>query len=314
MRRAFWTIGIVLVLLSAGVLLFCGGPGDEGRKEEGIVRWRGRIAAANVKPETSSAVRRLQKATNDAVKVVGTETNLMALASAREELEERDLTEMQREILQELRNVLISRADLKTIRALIERAKALPGVDGDVFKLPVALRRAIVAALSGCGVGALSDMYEFFDDPDPEIVQMTTQAFEQKLMDMSLSDYDRSPILVQISQEIDDQMVLSRLLFMVGLSRPSVGVNTILKIMFEGNEVAKAMAPNLMQTFTFQEGIDTPQAAAEYLKEHPDPEWADQFYGGMKGFSENIITPEKSETADSEGGKRQSEDNQKNTK
>ena len=141
----------------------------------------------------------------------------------------------------------------------------------------------------GCnkGVGmvrssCLPEVAGFLGDADSEVVQAAVERFEEALSDIDLSDRERAEILIQAAKVINDPEVMDSMLFELNNMRHSVGVETIKTLMREGNEATQQVLADNIEFFVSEEGIDTPQKLDAWLKENPDDEGDEEFYGKPK--------------------------------
>ena len=117
-------------------------------------------------------------------------------------------------------------------------------------------------------------------DGDEEVVQSAIEKYEEALSDLDLSDRDRSLILIQASKVIDDADAMDSMLFELNNMRHSVAVKTLKVLMAEGNKATKQVLPEAIEFYTGEENINSPLKLDEWLKQNPDEEGDDEFYGG----------------------------------
>ena len=102
------------------------------------------------------------------------------------------------------------------------------------------------------------------------------------LSDFDLSARERSEILIQASKVINDADAIDSMLFELNNMPNSIAVETIKRLMIEGNTATKQVLPENVEFFTGEENMNTFEKLDEWLKENPDDEDDEEFYGGSK--------------------------------
>ena len=152
--------------------------------------------------------------------------------------------------------------------------------NGSVGSLQI--KMAAIEALGWFGAGCLPELAGFLADSDGEVVQSAIERYEEMLSDFDLSDRERSEILVQASKVIDDADAIDSMMFELNNMRHSVAVETIKRLMVEGNNATRSVLPDNIEFYTGEEGIDSAEKLDDWLKSNPDDEDDEEFYGGSK--------------------------------
>ena len=197
--------------------------------------------------------------------------------------DEANLNAEQRKMIEAIRAAL-SDDDRKTVLKLVNRLQKSPEwPDG----IPKSIKLAAIEALGWFGSSCLPELAGFLADADDEVVQAAIDRYQEMLGDFDLSDRERADILVEASKIINDADSMDSLLFEVINMRHSEAVKTFKRLMAEGNPATKAVLPDNVEFYTGEEGLDTPEKLDEWLKQNPDDEGDDEFYGGAKAESKN---------------------------
>lgn len=199
-----------------------------------------------------------------------------------DEEEESKLNDFSRKVLQELQLALDSE-NFDRVSKLVTKMLEIPP-DPKFGKEGVAtlLRRKAVEALGWFGAKAMPELVGMLGDADPEIVQATFDQFSLALEDISLSDYERADIIVMASKVLTNSDDLEMLLMEINNMRHSVGAGALVEICLEGTDAAKRMMPDAIEFFTGEDNLTTVDDIENWLKENPDGEDDDDFYGGDK--------------------------------
>ena len=190
--------------------------------------------------------------------------------------DEANLTEVQRKLIEAIRAAL-DEENKKEVLRLVQRLQKSPEwPDG----IPKSIKMAAIEALGWFGASCLPELAGFLADADAEVVQAAVDKYDEMLSYIDLSDRERAEILVQASKIITDTDALDTMMFELNNMRHSVAVETIKRLMVEGNAATKSVLPENVEFVTGEENLDTPEKLDEWLKENPDDEDDDEFYGG----------------------------------
>ena len=204
--------------------------------------------------------------------------------------DESNLTEAQRRIIEAIRAALEDNNREEVLKLVQKLQKSQEWPDG----IPKSIKMAAIEALGWFGSSCLPELTGFLADSDAEVVQTTVEKFEEMLSDFDLSARERSEILVQASKVIDDADAIDSMLFELNNMPRSIAVETIKRLMAEGNAATKSVLPDNVEFFTGEENMDTPAKLDEWLKQNPDDEGDEEFYGGSSAEgskSKDAIVP-----------------------
>lgn len=192
--------------------------------------------------------------------------------------DEAKLTEVQRGIIEAIRAALDAE-NKKEVLKLVQRLQKSPEwPDG----IPKSIKLAAVEALGWFGASCLPELAGFLADGDEEVVQSAIEKYEEMLSDFDLSPRERSEILIQASKVINDADAMDSMLFELNDMPHSIAVETIKRLMVEGNAATQQVLPDNIEFYTGEENMNTPEKLDEWLKQNPDDEGDDEFYGGSK--------------------------------
>jgi len=197
-----------------------------------------------------------------------------------DDADESELSKLQASVLRQLREALDDNS-LPRVRKAVAKfnlPKSQGGLGGDV---PKVMRSHAVSALGWFGSSAASDLIDFMADMDPEIEEDAFQNFEQALDDWDISDRERADILKTLMRALHDTDRIDMMLMALNNMRNSVKGQTILDIMSSGTQEARAMMREQLEFFTDFDVTDA-SAVSDWIKNNPDNEWDDEFYGANK--------------------------------
>ncbi len=192
--------------------------------------------------------------------------------------DESKLTEVQRSIIEAIRAALDAENKKEVLKLVQGLQKSPEWPDG----IPKSIKMAAIEALGWFGKSCLPELAGFLGDADPEVVEFATDKYSEMLSDIELSDYERAEILVAASKIINDSEAMDSMLSEVNNMRHSVAVNTFKTLWKEGNAATKQVLPDNIEFYTGEENISTPEKLDKWLKENPDDEDDDEFYGRPK--------------------------------
>ena len=195
-----------------------------------------------------------------------------------DEDDESKLNDEQRKTINAIR-LALDNDDRKTVLQLVQTLqKSEEWPDG----IPKSIKMAAIEALGWFGSSCLPELAGFLADADSEVVEAAIERFEEMLSDIDLSDRERSKILVQASKVIDDSDAMDSMLSELNNMRHSVAIETIKQLMAEGGAATKSILTEAIEFYTGEEGLDTPEKLDKWLKENPDDEDDEEFYGASK--------------------------------
>lgn len=207
-----------------------------------------------------------------------------------DDLDESDLSELEKAVLAQIRAALDSN-NLKALRRALARfsqAKSKGGLGGDI---PKVLRQHALTALGWFGGAAAADLVEFMADVDPEIEEDAFAKFELALDDWEMGDRERSDILVTALKALTDTERIDSLMMNLNNMRNSVKSDTILTILETGSDASKAVMREQYEFYTdsvvADEGAGSDDAQIfenvnKWKSENPDDPGDEEFYGPQK--------------------------------
>lgn len=270
----------VILVLAATVALLSGGDSSESDKD--LARRSLRIRTVDqrgrnrLSAEKSKLVRKGDRGKSSKTALAIREKPSLRLDDA----EDAKLSALAKSILKDLQDALDS-DDFKRISTILARMQSLMA-RGKFSDIPVSIRLKAVEALGWFGAKGVPEMVGFLADADPEVVQMSIEQIENALDDITLSDRERSEIISIASKYITDDDALEYIFMNINDMRPSVGIGTLVDICENGNEQSRAKMPDAIEFFTGDGEIRTVEDAERWLEENPDPEGADEQWGGWK--------------------------------
>ena len=189
--------------------------------------------------------------------------------------DEAGLTAAQKELIAAIRDAL-DREDKRRVLSLVRNLQASDEwPDG----IPKSIKMAAMDALSWFGAAGIAEIAGFLGDSDGEVVQTAIEKYEEALSDIELSDRERSLILIEAAKFINDADAMDSMMSELNNMRHSVGVETIKAMMENGTAATKKVLPDNIEFFTGEENLDTPEKLDEWLKNNPDGEDDEEFYG-----------------------------------
>ena len=125
----------------------------------------------------------------------------------------------------------------------------------------------------------MPDLVDFMTDMDPEIEEDAFTSFEQALDDWDISDRERAAVLTTVMKTIHNEERIDSMLMALNNMRNSVRGQAIMDILTSGTPEAQAMMNEQIELYT-DFNVDSAKAVAEWVKNNPDDEWDEEFYGG----------------------------------
>lgn len=264
MKKNLVVLSIVIVCaVAASFFLFTGGDGyfvDASAAEGSDGKGR------SDKRKKARRIKSIKKNTLDRKKVLAQKREERRSAEKSVGDDESNLTPAQRKLLESIEQAL-DNEDKATLLRLIQQLQQSPGWPGSV---PVSIRLAAVEALEWFGASCLPEAVGFLADPDEEVSQSALSQFEDAVEDSDLSDTERSGIMVMASQVVTDTDTLDSMFFELNNMRNSVAVDTIKKLWKNASAAALPPLAEAVESFTGEDGIDTPEKLDAWLRENPD--------------------------------------------
>ena len=204
--------------------------------------------------------------------------------------EEAKLTEMQRKMLEEIRDAC-DEDDRKKVIKLVQNMQASEEwPDG----IPAIIKLEAIDALGWFGIDGLAELAGFLKDTDPEVQKAAIDGFDEALSDPDLGDRQRAEILKVAAQVITDVDALDSMMMELDDMRNSVAVGVAIEILRTGTEESKAaLLEAAEERFEFDTEDDeepppprTENELKKWLEQNPDDEDDEDFYGPEKDEDE----------------------------
>jgi len=277
MNLKSWKIGALVgmagVLCVVGYLSFSSDSGKKPAKEENPVEVTdGKNARRNERKKRAKGRRNEVARTGEAKEAKKKPT------FALDDDDEAKLNAEQRKMIEAIRAAL----DAEDRPRVLKLVQALQASDEWPDGIPKSIKMAAIEALGWFGSSCLPEIAGFLGDSDSEVVQSAIEKYEEALSDFDLSDRERSTILIEASKVINDADAMDSMLFELNNMRHSVAVATLKELMVSGNAATKSVLPDNIAFYIGEENITTPEQLDQWLKENPDDEDDEAFYGGAK--------------------------------
>ena len=275
MNLKSWKIGALVgmagVLCVVGYLSFSSDSGKKPAKEENPVEVTdGKNARRNERKKRAKGRRNEVARTGEAKEAKKKPT------FALDDDDEAKLNAEQRKMIEAIRAAL----DAEDRPRVLKLVQALQASDEWPDGIPKSIKMAAIEALGWFGSSCLPEIAGFLGDSDSEVVQSAIEKYEEALSDFDLSDRERSTILIEASKVINDADAMDSMLFELNNMRHSVAVATLKELMVSGNAATKSALPDNIAFYIGEENITTPEQLDQWLKENPDDEDDEAFYGG----------------------------------
>ncbi len=193
------------------------------------------------------------------------------------DIDDSSLTEAQKALLNELQEALDDES-LHRVAKIVEKIQDQYRKGGDEA-IPPYMREQAVEALSWFLPDSLAELIGFMADSNPEVLEDVMKNFTEGIDDAELGDRELATIFKKIAPLIEDDDAIDAIL--MGLEndmRNSVAVDTYKELFKNGSEAIKQRLVESMQDFT-GEDFTTPEQLDAWLKENPDDEDDEEFYG-----------------------------------
>ncbi len=205
-------------------------------------------------------------------------SNRAASTNSFDNVEESSLTEAQRALLNELQEALDDES-LRRVAKIVEKIQDQYRKGGDEA-VPPYMREQAVEALSWFLPDSLAELIGFMADSNPEVLEDVMKNFTEGIDDAELSDRELATIFKKIAPIIEDDDAIDAILMGLEIDmRNSVAVDTYKELFKTGSEAIKQRLIESIQDFTGEDDITTPEQLDAWLKENPDDEDDEEFYG-----------------------------------
>jgi len=194
-----------------------------------------------------------------------------------------------RALLEEIRAAYDANSRRRIVDVVRRMQKSSEWPDG----IPASLHKAAINALRWFGGSVAAELFGYLGSSDAEVVADAMDAVMDTISDFSISDYERSALMLGCVKTIKDADALDTMMMELGNMRPTVRAMTGIGIVNSGNAVAaEVLGENLEFYFDDFDGLEVvkPGDLQAYLKRAEkayadDPELAEYdeaFYGGDK--------------------------------
>ena len=191
---------------------------------------------------------------------------------------EKALSDAQRALLDELQEALDDES-FRRVAKIVKQIQDDYRKGGDAV-VPSYMREQAVEALSWFLPDSLAELIGFMADSNPEVLEDVMKNFTEGIDDAELSDRELAAIFKKVAPIIEDDDAIDAIL--MGLEndmRNSVAVETYKEIAKTGSDAIKQRLVESMQDFTGEDDLTAPEQLDAWLKENPDDEDDDEFYG-----------------------------------
>ena len=195
-----------------------------------------------------------------------------------------------RALLEEIKAAYDANSSRRLVNVVRKMQKSSEWPDG----IPASLHKAAIKALMWFGGSVAPELFGYLGSADAEVVADATDAIMDAISDFSISDRERSALMLGCVKMINDADTLDTMMMELGNMRPTVRAMTGIGIAKSGNTIAtEVLGDNLEFYFDDLEGIEVtrPEDLQAYLKmaekayaDDPElAEWDESLYGGDKG-------------------------------
>ena len=268
-KKTIVMVVAALALGAASMWAFMSGSGpDEKAPDKALVSRK--VKAKKPAAKAGS----LRKKSASATKVAISNQKRLKPSFALGDDEEKKLTDEQRRIIEEIRAALAAddfRSLMKLVRQM-QASKEWP--DG----IPKAVKLAAVDALGWFGGNCLPELVGFLADADRDVISATVDAWEDAIAECE-ADYEVATQVKFACKVVVDSDSMDSILSEIGNMRHSVGIDTLKEILTTGNETAKAQVQEIIDDFTGEKGLTTPEQLDEWLEKNPDSPDDEEMYG-----------------------------------
>ena len=159
--------------------------------------------------------------------------------------------------------------------------------------IPKSLHLAAIEAMKWFGVSIAPELIGYLGSSDQEVVESTLDAMLEAISDSSISDSERSSMLLNYVSVVKDADTLDMMMMELDNMRPTIRAKTAMSIYESGNAAAiKVLNENIEFFFSDLDGVEVtkPGDLKDYYSKAEeayatDPELAEtdeDFYGGDK--------------------------------
>ena len=285
-KKTGLALAAAALLMAVGVAWCCFSPGDgDLPQESGDAREVPRKATPGAKAAHRAKGRRIRELPGDHRPEFREKPKL---TDAMED-EEVTMTPAYKALLDEVRAAL----DTEDRKRLIKVVQKMQDADEWPDGLPTSLNMAAVEALRWFGASVAPELVGYLGSSNSEVVDSATEAMMDAISDFSLSDTERSSLLLGFVKVVSDADTLDSMVMELDNMRPTVRAKTGMAIFESGNKAASdALLENIEFLYCDMDDLEVvrPEDLKSYLEkaeqayaEDPDlAESDEEFYGGDK--------------------------------
>ena len=282
------TLTVLALLLALGVAWWLFSPGNGGLPQE-----EGDDTRAVTRKVTSGA-KAVHRAKGHRIREThgGNRPELREKPKLTDAMEDEEvkMTPAYKALLDEVRAAI----DTEDRKRLIKVVQQMQDADEWPDGLPTSLNMAAVEALRWFGASVAPELVGYLGSSNSDIVESATEAMMDALSDFSLSDAERSSLLLGFVKVVGDADTLDSMIMELDNMRPTVRAKTGMAIFESGNKAASdALLENMDFLYCDMDDLEVsrPEDLKAYLEKAEqayvdDPELAEsdeEFYGGDKG-------------------------------
>lgn len=194
------------------------------------------------------------------------------------ENDETALTETQKSLLVELQRALDDE-NYRRVAEIATNIMHLYNKEGDAA-IPPNMREKVVEALSWFLSNSLAELLGFMTNSNPGMLEDVIKTFSESTSSVTPGDRELARVFKQVAPHIkDDDAIDAILMGIENDMRNSVAIDTYKEILRTGSKAIKQRLVESMQDFTGEDNISTPEQLDAWLKENPDDEDDEEFYG-----------------------------------
>ena len=260
---------VLVTALGVGVAVYFLSSSPEPERQVEVTKAKKKPRKKNRQPKASD--RRAN------VKVANASTNIFNNAELDEEAK---LTSAQKALLDELQDAV----DDESLRRVARIVKSIQDqyLKGGDKAIPPYMREQAVEALSWFLPDSLAELIGFMADSNPEVLDDVMKNFTEGIDDAEISDRELADIFKKIAPLIEDDDAIDAILMGIENDmRNSVAVDTYKALSQIGSEAIKQRLVESIQDFTGEDDISKPEQLDAWLKENPDDEDDEEFYGNV---------------------------------
>jgi len=266
--RFLAVFGLMLALGGVGGYFVCSLTAPEAPKDVRVVRQK--VSEKGVKKITEITLGK--KGGKTSVKIVEREQRrpdvVHVSPSVNDDVEEAELTELQKGILQELQKAL-DENNLKNVRKALSKFVAKADRGGLEGRVPKCMRQRAVEALGWFGKEAAVDLLEYVADVDEEVANDAFSQFELALQDCEMPAAERAELLTSTLKALNNAENIDSLLTNLNDLPNSLKATTVENILTTGSDQAKSVMTEQLE-FYLDDEVKTVDDIRKWAAMNPD--------------------------------------------